>query len=752
MTAAESLDQIIDELGASVFPVWGVSASGVCMCPRKSSCSDVGKHPNGSRVPNGVLNASRDKTIVHQWLRSLTTSNWAVRCGEALTGPKGGFLGILDTDPRNGSDESLPQVSGGVLPETVTASTGGGGAHRYYRFPVPPRSRTCGPGLDLIGVSKYALISPSKHKSGGQYSWEIGLAPGEAEIADAPAWLLDGTVEGTPRPDRDVGGTARETVLGEAFFLSGLAGPVMPNGTMYVRCPQADQHSDARGRGEDASTVILPPAGGSLYGGWACAHSHCVNLKHADVLKLLPPEHVAAARAKYPNPLRVVRAESVSVSAPVAKPVVVDDLKARIAECAKRVKFKETKGGYSIVNDIVNANIILTYDPRWDGVLIYDEFSHVLRFTREPEWHVDDKPKNQSDVWTDGAVTCLDLWFRRNWGLQLEGTTICSAAYNVGMRRGVNPLTGWLDGLVWDGVGRLDNWVQQYLGCSDTVYHRTVGRKWLLSAVARAYVPGCDVHHMLILEGKQGAGKSTALSTLCPNRAWFGDSQLDLGNKDSYVSLKGKWIYELAELASLRRSDVDKVKMFMTSPTDSYRPPYGREPINVPRTVVFAGSVNAGEYLIDPTGARRFWPVKVGVIDLEGIVRDRDQLWAEAVAVYKLWVGRGSPRSECLWWPSQDEVPLFSQEADERQVEQPWTAKIASWLPSERARAIVKAKGYLASEDIGEFALDIKARDLRRGEQSSIGLSMGELGWGRARFRVSGARVWGYIPKRGFSS
>lgn len=199
-----------------------------------------------------------------------------------------------------------------------------------------------------------------------------------------------------------------------------------------------------------------------------------------------------------------------------------------------------------------------------------------------------------------------------------------------------DPLTEYLQGLKWDGKPRLDSWLTDYASVQPTNYARVVGRKFLIGAVARALRPGCKMDTMLVLEGDQGVGKSTLFRYLFGDR-FFIDHLPDFHSKDSFMQLQGAWCVEVAELAALTKADVADVKQFLSRLVDKFRPPFGKLTISVPRRVVFGGSVNPEDgvgYLRDPTGARRFWPVTVGFVKLDGILRDRDQLWAEAVAAY----------------------------------------------------------------------------------------------------------------------
>ena len=255
-----------------------------------------------------------------------------------------------------------------------------------------------------------------------------------------------------------------------------------------------------------------------------------------------------------------------------------------------------------------------------------------------------------------------------------------------------HPVRERLNGLKWDGTARLDSWLTDYLGVEPATgydaeksqahrYTSEVGLRWLISAVARVYQPGCKADHCLILEGPQGVGKSTAAATLALEDAWFADEIADLGTKDSAQDLRGKWIIELGELSALKRGEIERVKAFMSRKVDHYRPSYGRRSQDFPRQCVFIGITNADAYLGDETGGRRFWPVKVGKIDLEKLKADREQLWAEAVAAY---------RAGEKWWLDKATEALARERAgrapDRRPVGRAGARLRAAHLRNDRIR------------------------------------------------------------------
>ncbi|MGD0076914.1 MAG: virulence-associated E family protein [Candidatus Binataceae bacterium] len=223
---------------------------------------------------------------------------------------------------------------------------------------------------------------------------------------------------------------------------------------------------------------------------------------------------------------------------------------------------------------------------------------------------------------------------------------------------------------------RLDTWLKTYLHADDTPYIRAVGPRFLISAVARIDKPGAKVDHMPVLEGPQGKKKSESLRTLAIKDAWFTDRLSHVGSKDAALETAGVLLFEIAEMDALTRASPSAIKAFLTQRSDRFRPPYGRHLTNEPRQCVFTGSINpppVGGYLRDETGARRIWPVTChGMIDLAGIERDRDQLWAEAIVRYQ---------AGAKWWLETPELEaLATAEQAKRFKVDEWQEPIVDWL------------------------------------------------------------------------
>jgi hypothetical protein len=236
--------------------------------------------------------------------------------------------------------------------------------------------------------------------------------------------------------------------------------------------------------------------------------------------------------------------------------------------------------------------------------------------------------------------------------------------------RAFHPVRNYLDGLRWDGEPRLAIWLARCFDSVQSKYTAEIGKMFLISMVARIFKPGCKVDHMLILEGKQGKRKSTACQILAGD--YFTDQLPDITNKEAFQHLRGKWLIEVAELQAYSRAAVDHFKAFLVRDTERYRPPWGRNEVHEQRQCCFIGTTNKAFYLKDPSGNRRFWPLKTGEIDLNWLRANRDQLFAEAVKLY---------RDDVQWWPDENfEEETIRPEQDARYQTDVWEGPIKIYL------------------------------------------------------------------------
>jgi hypothetical protein len=327
---------------------------------------------------------------------------------------------------------------------------------------------------------------------------------------------------------------------------------------------------------------------------------------------------------------------------------------------------------------LANLTRFLRWHPEWDGVLSFDEFNARVIVRKPPPWG----PEAPDTPWTDHHESLGRIWFQDEKIFAALGD-VGRAVQAAARANSFNPVRDYFDALEWDGTPRLDTWLVTYFHADDTPYVRAIGPRWLMSSPARVYRPGCQADHTLVLEGQQGRLKSQALRALPKDPSWFTDRLSHIGSKDAAIELVGIQIVELAEMDALAKAASSTSKSYLTRQDDRFRPPYGKHTINLRRQCVFAATINppAGGYLKDPTGARRFWPVAChGMIDRDGIERDRDQLWAEAVVRFK---------AGALWWLETPELEAlaFAEQATRFKVDT-WQEPVEEWLGERKDTSI----------------------------------------------------------------
>ena len=373
-----------------------------------------------------------------------------------------------------------------------------------------------------------------------------------------------------------------------------------------------------------------------------------------------------------------------------------------------------------------NVYLILRNHPVWKDRVAFDEFAQrvVLRSSTElADFAVGE--------WTNEYDMLLGLWLAHTEGLVCRNErTLGLGTLMAAKRTRFHPVRVFLDGLVWDQVQRIGSWLVDFLGAAQTPYTERVGRYFLLNMVARVFQPGCIMRSVPVLEGAQNRGKSTALRILA--EPWFSDTHLNLNTKDVFQTIQGIWLYEIPEMASFSRAEVARVKEFISSRDDNFRPPYEGRNVKPKRQVTFAGSTNEALYLRDWTGNTRFWPFsveQVAPINLEGLADARDQLLAEAVALFRAGERRHPTREE--------ESELFKPEQEQREIEHPWQALIENYLASMTAdRTTV---GEILSD-----CLKFESSKLLDTHSQTVGRVMHRLGWARKRESASSGGRWYY--------
>jgi hypothetical protein len=338
---------------------------------------------------------------------------------------------------------------------------------------------------------------------------------------------------------------------------------------------------------------------------------------------------------------------------------------------------------------------------------------------------------------TDDAVAALRDVVVQAFGFDPGKDHLFDAVNALCLENGFDPVCEWLDSLKWDGQARLGSWLITYAGAEDAELNRAAGVLMLIAMVRRAKSSGCKYDVMVVLEGRQGSGKSSLLAALAGPADNFTDAPLlNCDVKAVAEALRGRWVAEIPELAGLRRSDVEDVKALISRTDDRARPAYGRTVESQPRRCVFVGTTNSSEYLSDDTGNRRFVPVRVGSVDLEAFRRDRDQLFAEAVQLEGSYGQLTLPPR--LW-------EVAASQAEKRRIADPWMETLRERLAAAHLEVQPSGEARVATTALEAF-LGLEAKHCNSGTSRRITSAMRDLGWQPLRYRPTkgGEKIRGF--------
>lgn len=402
--------------------------------------------------------------------------------------------------------------------------------------------------------------------------------------------------------------------------------------------------------------------------------------------------------------------------------VVLDDhaqyFDAPVSESAQvihaRCGLSLTANKQPIMNSDNVLKILMGVDY-FKGFCWYDEF-HKRIFTRRLRG-------GPTEQWAEIDSINLMIRLQRDFGMtRISKSSVLDAMISYAYLHTRNEPLEWINSLQWDGTTRLDDFFIRAFGSDDNEYTRAVSKNFWLSLMARILKPGCQVDNMVILEGRQGVFKSSSLRAI--GGQFYGQARGDVATKDFYISLQGRFLIEMGELSSMSKSEVNSVKEMLTSPFDEYRPPYERVDEKFPRTCIFVGTTNDKEYLQDVTGARRFWPVRVDIGDMDYITTYRDQFYAEA----RERIIRGD-----TWWAMPAGVTEAEQES--RRVRDEWESAMATYLVGRSEVTMQEMACQCLNIDIGRVDLLIQRR---------IGRVMRALKWENKVARRDGIlrKVW----------
>jgi predicted P-loop ATPase len=382
-----------------------------------------------------------------------------------------------------------------------------------------------------------------------------------------------------------------------------------------------------------------------------------------------------------------------------------------------------------------NVAQFLENSPDWVGALGYNEFTGGHFVLKQPPPPITAAVGNELE---DHFDTEAVRWLERR-GLMVKPDLVRRVVDAIARRNSYHPVRDYLNSLpAWDGKPRIGSWLVDYCGVESSDanpndYAMAVGEKFLISAVARILEPGCKADHILVLEGDQGSGKSSATRILACE--WFTDQLGEMGSKDAAMQVRGVWIVELSELGTLGRSETAREKAFISQQTERFRLPYGHRLVHVARQCVFIATTNSDTWLKDETGGRRFWPVQCRRIDLSALQRDRDQLWAEALARYRA----GVP-----WWLEDAEViQKATEEQRGRYLEDVWQDKVRHYAEEESTLPPSAPRG---SASVAEILQRLGVETARQDQAAAnrVARCLKVAGWKRKYVGPRGAREYRY--------
>jgi len=574
--------------------------------------------------------------------------NLGVRTGEASKLAHG-YLACIDVDVKDpaAKGEALAALKKLVgdrkLPE-VRSGSGNGSRHLYCVTLEPFKMITVVKEKDRFEICVYStgrqmVLPPSVHPAGPLYAWKSFIK----KAGDVPLMKFEAPeAQAKPASKADAG----DKLMAEDAQAVVFNFTVKPVDLSWL--PISDEVRDAivDGKGvEDRSGYLLRAATALLSAGLDQDEVLSVLTDRDTYLGQCGYDHAkTSSRAKaaawvYRYTFKKVAAErsAESVFSAVPPPKasrkltqeeMEEQAQAFAEERSWRQELDRTKEG-AIRSTLRNLDLILTnaVDP---NLFVEDLFASRIEYGTGSPWGRPAKTYIE-----DIDQTLLKHWVSEQYGIEPSTNLILEATSLIAHRKSYHPVRDYLNSLVWDGVPRLDTWVRDFCrGDAPTPYLPEVSRKFFVALVKRVFEPGCQWDYVLVLEGHQGKKKSSAARAIAGDK-WFMDNLPDLRDKDSMLSLQGKWLVELGELAGVKRADFNQVKAYLSRRQDTVRAHYGRLARDVPRQSVFIGTVNEGQYFKDPTGNRRFWPVKTGLCDVDGLIKVRDQLFAEAVYLYR---------------------------------------------------------------------------------------------------------------------
>lgn len=558
------------------------------------------------------------------------------------------------------------------------------------------------------------FIAVGTHQSGTRYEWVDGLPAAFPELTLEQFEQLWQNLVDTFAIEPPEGGSLNVRMKGASIALpdpvadhlraQGLVLGIDRNGSVLVACPWEQDHTT--GQAGDGSTVWFP-AGTNGYqsGHFKCLHGHCTGRIDGDFFGAIGYQEDLSTDFS----LVVVQPGTTPVS-PALPPYTRD----------------RTGNILATVNNVTMACL----RPDLCGMEIrYDQFRDEIMFAQP------DTGKWQP--FTDSDYTRLRITLEGQGFKPVGRELIRDVVLLVAQDQPFDSAITWLGSMVWDGVPRVERFLEMYFGAEETPYARAVSMYLWTAMAGRVMKPGCKADMVPILVGEQGAGKSRAVAALAPSPEFF--AEVSLHEKDDNLSrlMRGRLVAELGELRGLHSKELESIKAFITRTHENWIPKYREFAVQFPRRLVFIGTTNKDEFLADETGNRRWLPIRVQKTDPQAIERDRNQLWAEARDLFNL-LGVDYRAAEQMSAASHKEYTIADS----------WNETVSKWLmePDPLTGAKPIACKYLRVQEVLTKALRFEDRNITRREEMRMGAVLRALGYRRTKVREGKASVWGFVP------
>lgn len=481
-----------------------------------------------------------------------------------------------------------------------------------------------------------------------------------------------------------------------------------PHGQAHIECPFKAEHTTDSG--ESATSYFPAGTHGYEQGHFVCLHAHCAKRSDEEFLDAFG---IRAAEFE---------AEDTDVS-----PTSMNSTSGDIGVLAPWPKFKRKRTGeiHSIIANLYQA---LKRDDVCSAKIAYDSFRDEVVITSAKVTVLNWRPLSDNDY------TLLQHHLERSVGFEpIAIDLLRRTVHAVAFENAFDSVKIWLDKLEWDGTPRVDSFMSRYMRAEGNSYARAVSRYMWSAMAGRVLVPGMKADMVPIWESAQGRIKSSTVEALAPDMDFFVEVDLDENEGDLIRKMRGKLVGEINELRGLQTKDEQSINAFITRRFDEWVPKYMEKSRKLPRRIIFIGTTNKKEILGDETGKRRWLPIRVEFADLEAIIRDRDQLWAE---------GREIFRKEGLCF--QEAEALAPEVHKEYAVTDPWENVIYDWcrLPVDIDGNSPLAKGYVTMTEIMRDALHIETKNMKGNDGKRIAKILKGAGYDRVKKRMGGRTDW----------